>query len=117
MSIDVVKGGWADEQEVKALKAVLFGADSMIPVQSHGCERSQDQQQAQFPLRTLGLRAVSLPNHNCHLLTISHAPGTALLAIPSHVSVIIPILQMMKLRRVSDLLGEGSPRSGFTPGC
>lgn len=44
MSIDVVKVGWADEQEVKALKAVLFGADSMIPVQSHGCERSQDQQ-------------------------------------------------------------------------
>lgn len=56
-SIEIIKIGWADKQEVKVLKAVLFGADGVIPVQSHGCECSQDQQQVQYSLRTLGLRA------------------------------------------------------------
>lgn len=42
----MVRMGWVDEQEVKGLKAVLFDADGMIPVQGHGCERPQDQQQA-----------------------------------------------------------------------
>lgn len=32
MSIEMVKMGWADEQEMRALKAVLFGADGVIPV-------------------------------------------------------------------------------------
>lgn len=36
----MVRMGWADKQEVKALKAVSFGADGVIPGQSHGCERS-----------------------------------------------------------------------------
>lgn len=93
----MVRMRWADEQEMRALKAVLFGADGVIPVQSHRCEYYQDQQQVQFPLRTLHFRVqFHYPiKDNYHLLIICHMPSTALLAMLCHV---ILILQMTKLR-------------------
>lgn len=49
-SIELLKIGWADEQEMTALKAVLFCSDAVISAQSHGCDCSEDQLQVQDSL-------------------------------------------------------------------
>lgn len=49
-SIELQKIGPADEQEMMALKAVLFCSDAMIPAQSHGCDCSENQLQVQDSL-------------------------------------------------------------------
>lgn len=76
MPIEMIKTGWAYEQEVMALKAVLFGADGVIPVQRLRCQRSQDQQQVVSSENSGSQGSISLPNDDCCLLTIYYVPRT-----------------------------------------